>query len=124
MMTRTRKGLGLDWRVRPLETPVSALLRLRRFPLALLLMAPPAVAVAAPIPGSGEAVDITLMLVYLGLAIGLSFLCSIAESVLLSITPSFIAGLQARGYSDADIRKILGGNFLRVWAQIEAGAER
>ena len=94
-MTRTRKGLGLDWRVRPLETPVSALLRLRRFPLALLLMAPPAVAVAAPIPGSGEAVDITLMLVYLGLAIGLSFLCSIAESVLLSITPSFIAGLQA-----------------------------
>ncbi|NYZ61504.1 DUF21 domain-containing protein [Luteimonas sp. SJ-16] len=35
------------------------------------------------------------MLVYLGLAIGLSFLCSIAESVLLSITPSFIAGLQA-----------------------------
>ena len=38
--------------------------------------------------------------------------------------PNFIAGLQARGYSDADIRKILGGNFLRVWAQIEAGAER
>ncbi len=35
------------------------------------------------------------MLVYLGLAIALSFLCSIAESVLLSITPSFIAGLQA-----------------------------
>lgn len=74
---------------------MSAPLRLRRFTLVFLLLALPAAAVAAPIPGSGEAVDITLMLVYLGLAIGLSFLCSIAESVLLSITPSFIAGLQA-----------------------------
>lgn len=37
--------------------------------------------------------------------------------------PNFIAGLQARGYAEADIRKILGGNFMRVWAEIEAGAE-
>lgn len=36
--------------------------------------------------------------------------------------PNLVAGLQARGYSDADIRKILGGNLLRAWAQIEAGA--
>jgi membrane dipeptidase len=36
--------------------------------------------------------------------------------------PNFIAGLQARGYKDDDIRKILGGNLLRVWATIEAGA--
>lgn len=36
--------------------------------------------------------------------------------------PNLVAGLQARGYGDADIRKILGGNLLRAWAQIEAGA--
>ena len=36
--------------------------------------------------------------------------------------PNLVAGLQARGYSDADIRKILGGNLLRAWAAIEAGA--
>ena len=36
--------------------------------------------------------------------------------------PNLVAGLQSRGYSDADIRKILGGNLLRAWAAIEAGA--
>jgi membrane dipeptidase len=36
--------------------------------------------------------------------------------------PNFVAGLQARGYKDADIRKVLGGNLLRVWTQVEAGA--
>ncbi len=36
--------------------------------------------------------------------------------------PNLISGLQARGHSDADIRKILGGNLLRTWAAIEAGA--
>ncbi|MFC4727252.1 CNNM domain-containing protein [Coralloluteibacterium thermophilus] len=60
----------------------------------LALLALPLSAAAAPVAG-GDAVDVTLMLVYLGLAIALSFLCSIAESVLLSITPSFIAGLKA-----------------------------
>ena len=38
--------------------------------------------------------------------------------------PHLIAGLQARGYADADIRKILGGNLLRAWTAIEAGAGR
>ena len=37
--------------------------------------------------------------------------------------PNLVAGLQARGYSDADIGKILGGNLLRTWAAIEAGSE-
>jgi membrane dipeptidase len=36
--------------------------------------------------------------------------------------PNLIAGLQARGYSDADIRKILGGNLLRMWRQVETTA--
>ena len=38
--------------------------------------------------------------------------------------PNLIAGLQARGFSDDSIRKILGENTLRVWRAIEAGAER
>ncbi|MBN8262014.1 MAG: dipeptidase [Xanthomonadales bacterium] len=38
--------------------------------------------------------------------------------------PHLVAGLQARGYADADIRKILGGNLLRAWTTIEAGAGR
>jgi membrane dipeptidase len=37
--------------------------------------------------------------------------------------PNLVAGLQARGYGDDDIRKILGGNLLRVWTAIEAGAQ-
>ena len=36
--------------------------------------------------------------------------------------PNLVAGLQSRGYHDADIRKILGGNLLRTWTAIEAGA--
>ena len=36
--------------------------------------------------------------------------------------PKLVAGLQQRGYADADIRKILGGNLMRVWAAVEAGA--
>lgn len=38
--------------------------------------------------------------------------------------PNLVAGLQARGYSDADIRKLLGGNLLRVWQAVEDGAGR
>ena len=38
--------------------------------------------------------------------------------------PNLVAGLQQRGYSDADIRKLLGGNLLRAWTAIEAGAAK
>lgn len=37
--------------------------------------------------------------------------------------PHLVAGLQARGHAEADIRRILGGNLLRVWAAAEAGAD-
>ena len=36
--------------------------------------------------------------------------------------PNLIAGLQSRGYKDADIRKILGDNLLRVWRRVESAA--
>ncbi len=36
--------------------------------------------------------------------------------------PNVVARLQSRGYRDADIRKLLGGNLLRTWTAVEAGA--
>lgn len=33
--------------------------------------------------------------------------------------PTFIDGLISRGYSEQDIEKILGGNLMRVWEQVE-----
>lgn len=38
--------------------------------------------------------------------------------------PNLVEGLQKRGHSDADIRKILGGNLLRVWSQVEQASKR
>lgn len=38
--------------------------------------------------------------------------------------PNLIEGLKARGHSDETIRKILGANLLRVWAEVEARAVR
>ena len=42
----------------------------------------------------------------------------------VSSYPNLVAGLLGRGYSEADIRKILGGNLLRVWREVEAAAGR
>lgn len=47
-----------------------------------------------------------------------------AELKTVADFPNLVAGLQQRGYGDADIRKILGGNLMRVWSQVEAGATR
>jgi len=41
-----------------------------------------------------------------------------------STYPNLIAELLRRGYSDDDIAKILGQNVLRVWAEVEATAQR
>lgn len=40
----------------------------------------------------------------------------------VSSYPNLVHGLLQRGYSEQDIRKILGGNLLRVWRAIEAAA--
>jgi len=40
----------------------------------------------------------------------------------VSSYPNLIAGLLKRGYSEEDIRKILGENLLRVWETVEAYA--
>ena len=44
----------------------------------------------------GREGSVTLLVLYLCVAIGFSFLCSIAEAVLLSVTPSYIAQLRER----------------------------
>ena len=42
----------------------------------------------------------------------------------VSSYPNLIKGLLERDYSEGDIRKILGENLLRVWAEVEAYAEQ
>jgi membrane dipeptidase len=42
----------------------------------------------------------------------------------VSAFPNLVAGLLGRGYSEEDIAKMLGGNLLRVWRQVEAIAAR
>jgi len=43
----------------------------------------------------------TLLILYVLLALGVSFLCSVMEAVLLSVTPSYIASLEQKGQSVA-----------------------
>ena len=38
--------------------------------------------------------------------------------------PALVAALLRRGYTDTDLQQILGENVLRVWAEVEATAER
>ncbi|MDP6994235.1 MAG: membrane dipeptidase, partial [Woeseiaceae bacterium] len=40
----------------------------------------------------------------------------------VSSYPNLVEGLIGRGYSDEDIVKILGGNMMRVWREVEAVA--
>jgi len=41
----------------------------------------------------------------------------------VSSYPTLVEGLLGRGYSEADVKKILGENLLRVWREVEAAAE-
>ena len=40
----------------------------------------------------------------------------------VSSYPTLVEGLLKRGYSEEDVKKILGGNLLRVWREVEAAA--
>ncbi len=59
-----------------------------------------------------------LLLLYLMLAIVISFFCSIAEAVLLSVRPSYVASLERRSRSGAKALKKLRGNLDRPLAAI------
>ncbi len=41
----------------------------------------------------------------------------------VSTYPNLVQGLLDRGYSDGDIKKVLGENMLRVWREAEAYAK-
>ena len=60
----------------------------------------------------------TLLLVYAFFAIGCSFLCSIAEAVLLSVSPSYVAALREQGKRTAALLEHLKGNVDRALAAI------
>ena len=60
----------------------------------------------------------SLLIFYLVLAIGVSFFCSIAEAVLLSIRPSYVAVLETEGKPSAKILRNLRDNLDRPLAAI------
>ncbi len=64
--------------------------------------ASPTAVAAAP-----TALNVGLLIFFVVLAIGVSFTCSLAESVLLSMTPSFIADVQETNPKKADMLKSL-----------------
>jgi len=70
----------------------------------VLVISTHAVGVEGPRESSIEATntDIVLLITYVLLALGFSFLCSVAEAVLLSITPSYIEGQKKRQPSHFD----------------------
>jgi CBS domain containing-hemolysin-like protein len=59
-----------------------------------------------------------LLIAYAVIAIGCSFLCSVAEAVLLSVTPSYIAALREQGKRAADLLEQLKENIDRALAAI------
>ena len=76
-----------------LSIAVPALLIPDSIVVAILGIVPPTDSDAASeVQGS-----MTLLIVYLMIALGFSFLCSIAEAVLLSVTPSYLATLKGQG---------------------------
>ena len=60
----------------------------------------------------------TLLIVYLSIAIGVSFLCSILEAVLLSITPSYIAQVNRSGKSGGKVLSQVKNNLDQSIASI------
>ncbi|MEL0619139.1 MULTISPECIES: CNNM domain-containing protein [Psychrobacter] len=77
-----------------------------------ILMLPQAVWAAGAVSTSSEAaaptaLSVSLLIFFVLLAIGVSFVCSLAESVLLSMTPSFIADVQETSPKKAEMLKSL-----------------
>lgn len=60
----------------------------------------------------------TLLLVYMSLALGISFVCSICEAVLLSVTPAFVAHAEHGEKKGSGILSRLKGNIDRPLSAI------
>ena len=65
-----------------------------------------------------ETQHLVMMCVYMGIALGFSFLCSVAEAVALCITPSYMAKLKGEGSRAYPLVKTLKGNIDRSLAAI------
>jgi len=59
--------------------------------------------------GLGTSTDFTLLIAYVFLALFFSFLCSVAEASLLSITPAYVAGLRDKNPKRAELLRKLKG---------------
>ena len=82
---------------------------------------PPALlATLVPGPGGAAAADgsLTLLVVYVVLAIGVSFLCSVMEAVLLSVTPAYVGALGDKNPTAAARLKALKADVDRPLAAI------
>ena len=82
------------------------------FSALVVLMLPQSVwaagaAVTTTAAAAPTALSVSLLIFFVVLAIGVSFVCSLAESVLLSMTPSFIADVQETSPKKAEMLKTL-----------------
>ncbi len=75
---------------------------------------------AAAVPAGEASGDgsLTLLFVYIAIAIGVSFLCSIMEAVLLSVTPAYIGALESEKPTVADRLRELKSDVDRPLAAI------
>ena len=73
--------------------------------IALLLLPYPAIAAEPFVQPSASSV--LLLILFVVIAIGISFICSLAESALLSMTPSYIADVQERNPKKAGMLRRL-----------------
>ena len=89
--------------VRARSAPSSGVAMLMALSIAFI----PYPALAASAIAEPTAISILLLIFFVVLAIGVSFVCSLAESVLLSMTPSFIADVQDSNPKKAEMLKAL-----------------
>ena len=68
--------------------------------------------------GAATQADVVMLIVYVLSALIFSFLCSIAEAVMLSVTPSFVEGLEKKGNRTGLLLKNLKANVDRPLAAI------
>ncbi|MFP3455004.1 hemolysin family protein [Psychrobacter sp. SIMBA_152] len=87
-------------------TSFSALSALAIFMLPQVVWAAGAVSTSSE-AAAPTALSVSLLIFFVLLAIGISFVCSLAESVLLSMTPSFIADVQETSPKKAEMLKSL-----------------
>jgi Mg2+/Co2+ transporter CorB len=85
-----------------MEKPLRFLLQAGIAVTLILPSAAPQAQEAVATSSTASASDVTLLVVYISMALVFSFACSVAEAVLLSTTPSYIAELRKRSPGKAE----------------------